>query len=465
MAIAATGVWEVRTTGSDANGGGFDSSVASPGTDFSQQNSAQVAFTDLVIGATTTQVTSVLNPFGSTSPGNFIQITGGSGFTTGIFEILSVSGVTATLDRSAGTAASTGGTGNLGGALATLGKLSGVIVAGNTAWIKATAVYSVSATPFFTANGASGQPIVITGYATTRGDAGQVTVRASTGSIQVFRIGGNLYRIAHLILDANNQTTVISAFITGNNVQFTNCKAMGFTSSGFNLSGNSATLFNCLATGGASSATAAFLYSGSNVTYVGCRATANACPGWGDTVTGATHLYCISDNNTGASSDGFQFSGGNIANYVNCVSFGNGRDGLRLTASTSADALTLLNFITVSNTGFGINSATTTYSAYGGSFGFTAFFSNTGGARNGLPVQPGDVTLTGNPFNGSGSNDFSLNSIAGAGAACRAAGFPGVLQSGGTGFQDIGALQHQDSGSSTPTAVINQIINQYLGSS
>ena len=40
--VASTGVWEVRPgVGSDSNGGGFDPSVASPGTDYSQQNSAQ----------------------------------------------------------------------------------------------------------------------------------------------------------------------------------------------------------------------------------------------------------------------------------------------------------------------------------------------------------------------------------------------------------------------------------------
>src|SRR6516225_9792456 len=117
----ATLVFDVRTTGSDNNGGGFDSGVASPGTDYSQQDSAQIAYTDLVIGSTgnENQLTSAANPFGSTSPGNVINISGGTGFQTGLYRILSVSGSTATMDQGVGTANSTGGTGNLGGAFAT----------------------------------------------------------------------------------------------------------------------------------------------------------------------------------------------------------------------------------------------------------------------------------------------------------------------------------------------------------
>ena len=47
MALSAGVVWEVRTTGDDTNGGGFDSTVTSPGTDYSQQTAAQITYTDL----------------------------------------------------------------------------------------------------------------------------------------------------------------------------------------------------------------------------------------------------------------------------------------------------------------------------------------------------------------------------------------------------------------------------------
>jgi hypothetical protein len=61
-ALPVTLQWDVRTTGVDTSGGAFDPSVSSPGTDFSQQSAAQIAYSDLIISATTTNYTSVLNP-------------------------------------------------------------------------------------------------------------------------------------------------------------------------------------------------------------------------------------------------------------------------------------------------------------------------------------------------------------------------------------------------------------------
>lgn len=80
MALPATIVFEVRPTNGTADaGGGFDPSVASPGTDFSQQDAVQQAYTDLVIGATTTQLTSALFPLGASLVGNNITLVSGAG--------------------------------------------------------------------------------------------------------------------------------------------------------------------------------------------------------------------------------------------------------------------------------------------------------------------------------------------------------------------------------------------------
>ena len=59
-------------------------SSATWGVDYSQQNSAQFSFTDLVIAATTTNVTSAGHPFGVNCVGNTINVTSGTGFTTGV---------------------------------------------------------------------------------------------------------------------------------------------------------------------------------------------------------------------------------------------------------------------------------------------------------------------------------------------------------------------------------------------
>lgn len=66
--IAATTQWELRTTGNDSNGGGFNPKETSAGTDYSQQDSAQIAFTDLKIATGTSQAYSVANPLASFTP-------------------------------------------------------------------------------------------------------------------------------------------------------------------------------------------------------------------------------------------------------------------------------------------------------------------------------------------------------------------------------------------------------------
>lgn len=106
------------------------------GIDYSQQDTAKLAITDLAINAVTnTSVTSAALPFDPAYVGNFLHTTAGTGFTKGWFEIINVVGSVATLDRSAGTLASTGGTSALGGALSFNSTLDndayGMMVAGN----------------------------------------------------------------------------------------------------------------------------------------------------------------------------------------------------------------------------------------------------------------------------------------------------------------------------------------------
>lgn len=105
MALSAATEWDVRTTANDLNGGGFN--VSATGTDYSQQDSPQITFTDLVIGATTTQLTSALTPFLSAHVGNIVNVTSGTGFTTGRYQVVSVSPTYTWLNRAGWTLVST----------------------------------------------------------------------------------------------------------------------------------------------------------------------------------------------------------------------------------------------------------------------------------------------------------------------------------------------------------------------
>lgn len=86
--LSSTLVWEVRTTGDPANGGAFRAGAT--GTDYSQQDTAQVSYTDLAVDATTnTKVTSAANPFTSAHVGNVVKISSTGAWTPGYYEILS----------------------------------------------------------------------------------------------------------------------------------------------------------------------------------------------------------------------------------------------------------------------------------------------------------------------------------------------------------------------------------------
>jgi hypothetical protein len=134
MSLSSTGVYEVRTTGNNANSGLFNPAGAGANNDYTQQNSPQFTYTDLVIGATTTNLTSAARPFSTADRWNSIRISGGAGFTTGLYEITDVVGNVAVMDRSVGTAASTSGAGRLGGALLTLATAFTTAVLGNIVW-------------------------------------------------------------------------------------------------------------------------------------------------------------------------------------------------------------------------------------------------------------------------------------------------------------------------------------------
>lgn len=120
--VASTVVWEVRTTSTGTgHGAGFNpSNAAGNTTDYSQQDQAQYNAADLASVAGTTNpsvITSASHNFVTADVGNLIHITAGTNWTAGIYEIVSVSGNAATLDRAVGTAVSlSSGTYFVGGA-------------------------------------------------------------------------------------------------------------------------------------------------------------------------------------------------------------------------------------------------------------------------------------------------------------------------------------------------------------
>jgi hypothetical protein len=143
------------------------------GTDYSQQDSAHATFTDLVVDAVdNTIVTSAATPFASDDVGNCIEINSGTGWTVGAYQIVSVSGVQATLDRSPGATGITGGNGKLGGARfidSTSFSNSNWVVAGMT-WYVRSGTHTLTSGPGTTMDGNVTDVLKVIGYNSTRGD-------------------------------------------------------------------------------------------------------------------------------------------------------------------------------------------------------------------------------------------------------------------------------------------------------
>lgn len=436
MATAGT-VWEVRpSSGSDGNGGGFDPTVTSPGTDYSQQNSAQITYTDLIIGGTTTQLTSVLNPFTSAHVGNVIQITSGSGFNVGFYIVVSVSGITATMHFSVGSAASTGGHGTLGGALANLTKLftssSGTTQAsqGNVVYVNGTTTLT-STLNVTKASSGNFERIVIRGYGTTRNDGTNAIITTATNSTSLITCGGQGIEFRNLTLTNTAGTPAAGLIGNGSNViQVTlrDCILSGFT---LGVDGSSAGNFirfylieteikNCTSHG---------VNNGDSIIGIGAYIHNNG--GDGLHISGNGEMIMI--NTVSANNTGIGFSDVGSGNFremtfKQCIAYNNGSDGIKITQGSSTQGIIAVNNIIYNNAGFGINCAGVITPSSAPCTQLVqlnnAFGSNTSGNRNtNFPSDTSDLALTANPFNNAGTGDFSLNSTSGGGPVCSGAGW------------------------------------------
>jgi len=177
MAGLATDIWEFRATAGDANaGGGFD--TASGGTDFSDQDSAQLQLTDLVTGGIgSTALSSVVGGFTAAMIGNYIQIRSGTNVVAGFYRVTAHTDTNnVTIDRAAddGVGGISGGAGDLGGALDvfldSFFDNVNTFIAGNTVHVKNDGTMTLTENIAVIVDGVKLLKIRIEGYNTTRGD-------------------------------------------------------------------------------------------------------------------------------------------------------------------------------------------------------------------------------------------------------------------------------------------------------
>jgi hypothetical protein len=460
-ALATTAVWELQHAGAATNAGCFDPGVGTPGTDRSQSTAPFTAYTDIVAPSTTT-ITSAATPFSAASVGNCLNVTAGTGWTTGRYEILSVSLGTATVDRAIAVAASIGGTAALGGALDTFANLNADMQNCNSAYVKADATYVVAAghTWNFSAITALTCFPFVEGYTAARGDGGSATMQASAGGFSLWTMGGNngQYGVVfrNFILDCNAQAScaglaVANQRFTLENILVKNNRSYGFNFA-FGTTGNGMVCRFCAVTGGSSANPAFNMLTSLNDCYY-CIAYSTAQPGF--RIAFGVCDHCIAANITGAGNFGFFLDQSQCiwVRLTNVVSYNNAGDGIRIVnegCATEVSPVWIANSIIASNGGYGINLQSGTSNAKNNFEDYNFLYNNTTAARFGLAVGAHSVAGTADPFTNGAANTFTLNSIAGGGVVAKGAGFPGALAIGGvafgTGALDMGALQSATGG-------------------
>jgi hypothetical protein len=456
MALASTTVLEVRTTGDDTNNAGaFNPARAGAGTDYSLLS--PLAFADLVL-VTTTTVTSAAIGFTSDHVGNHLRVVSGTGFTASAipYEILSVSGGTATLDRAAGTAGSTGGTGRLGGALASPGQAAGVKVAGNTVWIRG-GIYTITAGTANTAGKVVSDTLLgyWLGYDAVRGDstATRPVLRAGAAVTTLMTLSGQWSLAENLEFDNPSNFGVTTGLsLSGGSCIGRRCRSSGF-GNGMVLGGSASEADNCLIqscnrgiyvnlTG---RVTRSVILNGTG-SAGGIEVTAGNS---GTTVV----ADCVLANGAGA---GISCGAGSHI-LKNVAIYGHGGIGLILTDHVRAE-----NVVVYGNTGGDVTlsgSVTLTPASR-----LAAVFAGSyGSGIPGVARVDGRTTLTANPFNDPVGLDFTPNNTAGGGALLREAGWPATLPGLlGTSYPDAGVYQHAPPSPATVAAAVWSYANRTL---
>lgn len=109
--------WVMRAGGSELNGGGFDSTVTNAGTNYCDQDAAQLSLTDITTAGASATIGSVTGGFTAAMIGNVLRLASGTNFTPDYYVVTAVASANAaTLDRVCSTGVGSAGVGRIGGA-------------------------------------------------------------------------------------------------------------------------------------------------------------------------------------------------------------------------------------------------------------------------------------------------------------------------------------------------------------
>lgn len=431
-AFGSKTAWDVKTTGSATNGGGFDAGVGSPGTDESAGSGTAITVT---LTAATTGTGSPAFTSTTHGPGNFVHIASGTGCTVGWYEINSQSSGTATFDHAMGSNGNTC-TGTIGGSITLTTVTSSIVVTGNTIWIKGGTTYTLT-TPGINVSSTTGQLYFI-GYTTTHGDATSpvASITNSGSSFRTFSTGSGNVTFKNITMTGIGASQVNNAVFATGSVTAINDAFFGYgaVDGTTYTSTNTFIMINCY-----SDSSNVKFYDNAGTVFIADSYLAGSS---GNTVQigGSGTVINSIFNGTTNTADSIYFNGSNLLLLNNTI---NGTHNNGVEIASASGHVVIQNNLIYGSTGVGlaVNSAVPagTVDLINNAYG-----NNTGGNLLGITAGPNDQILTASPFTSAGTGDFSLNTTAGGGALCRATGFPGVFSGGAsTGYIDIGAVQAQ----------------------
>ncbi len=395
--------------------------------DYSQQDSARFAFTDLA-SVTTTTITSAAKPFGKNCIGNTIKITAGTSWTVQTVQITNVVTTTATVDKTVGGAGLSSGTGYLGGALAGPQLALAIAASSNKIFVKSGS-YTVSSTTSNASNGrmTMAATTLMQGYDSYRGDRGTPPIFTVSG-VSTFTIitGASDAKVINVKVDGSNQTSVSGFTLSAASAATINCIAVNCTNgfrdgthfrayadtctTGFTVNSGTYWWLYCVA----DSCTTGYS-TGSNGFLLRCVST-GCTTGYNDSAAPGTNRFinCIAYSST----NGFVFTNSNVDHFLlNCIAANSSTRGFDLNGGNAY----LINCAGYSNT-----TADYRYNASNGPGPFNFDF----------------ITLSADPFTNAAGGDFSLNDTVGGGASLRGIAMSYGAFTTSTSYEDIGAAQH-----------------------
>ena len=438
MATTQFAVWWARPGGNIFNGAGFDSSISGAGTNYANQDTAQLTRTD----ATTSNVSTALTipasgtPFSADLVGNAVAIVISATYSCHRFITAFVSATEVTLDATPPTSSAGAATIRIGGATTftntgfhPLGSApSAAPVSGNKLWIKGTGIttdYTISSNSLnFSIVASNDKPFTAEGYTTTEGDGGRPILTTSASALACVTISGKFNIVKNLSVNATG-----AAFF-GLNVTNTNNLIRKVVCQGIfpaKEQGGANIWIDCEFKGSAAG-NAGMSQTAGECYFEGCSFHGNATFGLDAGNNGPSeYANCLFYANT---TDGVNMPAGltHGLRFVNCVFWNNGRDGIRNDSTAATGGLydwTIRRCIFGKNVGYDVNFTLEDATLFSGAIEWAAvylecnaFYTTGTGKMHFLPANSGDITLTASPF--TSDTVFTLNTTSGGGAAVTA---------------------------------------------